>query len=126
MTMARDDATASPARARASLGIADVMVKDETRGSGCRRSRFSASATRWRGCGERGNDVTDLACATAGNHGRAVARVARERGLEAHVYVPIGTSPERIAALRAEDAHVVVTTVDYDETVRLMARDAAA
>jgi diaminopropionate ammonia-lyase len=41
------------------------------------------------------------------------------------VYVPIGTLPSRIDALRSEGAHVVVTSVGYDETVRLMADDAA-
>ena len=109
-----------------SIGIGDLMVKDET-------SRFGLPAFKILGVRyavarlvESGAEVTDVACATAGNHGRAVARVARERGLEAHVYVPIGTSPPRIAALRDEHAHVVVTTVDYDDTVRAMARDAEA
>jgi diaminopropionate ammonia-lyase len=111
----------------ASIGIADVLVKDET-------ARFDLPAFKILGVRyavarlqrESARGLTDLACATAGNHGRAVARVAKERGLSAHVYLPFGTSPATIAALRADDAHVAVTTVGYDETVRIMARDAAS
>lgn len=109
----------------ASVGIADVLVKDET-------ARFGLPAFKILGVRyavarllQERSGVTDLACATAGNHGRAVARVAQERGLGAHVYVPIGTPPAAVGALRAEDAHVVVTTEDYDGTVRRMAADAA-
>lgn len=43
-----------------------------------------------------------------------------------HVYVPVGTADARVAALRAEGADVVVTTVGYDAAVRLMAQDSAA
>lgn len=110
----------------ASIGIADVLVKDES-------ARFGLPAFKILGVryavaklvAEAGRAITDLTCATAGNHGRAVARVARERGLMSHVYVPIGTRPDTVAALRAEDAHVVITTDDYDGTVRAMAADAA-
>src|SRR4051794_25749884 len=34
-----------------------------------------------------------LVTATDGNHGRAVARVARMRGVAAHILVPAGTAP---------------------------------
>jgi diaminopropionate ammonia-lyase len=106
------------------IGIGELLVKDET-------GRFGLTAFKILGVRyamhrvAAGRALTDVACATAGNHGLAVARVARERGLEAHIYVPVGTAPARIDALRAEDAHVVVTSVDYDDTVRLMADDAA-
>jgi diaminopropionate ammonia-lyase len=108
------------------LGVADVLVKDETARFGL--SSFKILGARYamvRLIREQGAALTDVACATAGNHGLAVARVAAEQGLDAHVYVPLDTSPARIKALRAEGAHLVVTSVDYDETVRLMADDAA-
>ncbi|MGH9329043.1 MAG: diaminopropionate ammonia-lyase [Vicinamibacterales bacterium] len=65
-----------------------------------------------------------VACATAGNHGRAVARVARERGLRATVYVPAGTVRERIDAIASEGADVIVHDRGYDDAVATMARDA--
>jgi len=65
-----------------------------------------------------------LACVTAGNHGRAVARVARLNGLRAHVVVPAGTVPSRISAIAREGAEVIVSEVGYDEAVNALARDA--
>lgn len=111
----------------AALGVADVFIKDETARFGL--SSFKILGARYaiaRLIREQGSALTDVACATAGNHGLAVARVAAERGLDAHVYVPIGISPTRLNALRGEGAHVIVTSVDYDDTVRLMADDAVA
>ena len=108
-----------------SLGVADVLVKDETARFGL--PAFKVLGVRYAVAKLLARDdgrITNVTCATAGNHGRAVARVARECGLDAHIYVPIGTPPASIAALRAESAHVIVTSVDYDETVRVMADDA--
>jgi diaminopropionate ammonia-lyase len=59
-----------------------------------------------------------LVCATDGNHGRAVAWMARNRGLNAHVLVPAGTAPARIEAIEGEGARVDVVAADYDEAVR--------
>jgi diaminopropionate ammonia-lyase len=42
------------------------------------------------------------------------------------VYVPAGSPASVVDALRGEGADVVVTDVGYDDTVRLMARDAAS
>ncbi len=125
------DATPTPLRAlpglARSLGLAGVMVKDES-------ARFGLPAFKIVGaryaiarlveCSRTA--ITHLACATAGNHGRAVARVAHERGLQAHVYVPAGTAAARIDALRDEGADVTVTDVAYDETVARMAWEADA
>jgi diaminopropionate ammonia-lyase len=47
-----------------------------------------------------------LACATDGNHGRAVARMARLLGFEAIVLVPNDMVPARIEAIRSEGAEV--------------------
>jgi diaminopropionate ammonia-lyase len=66
----------------------------------------------------RDTDAQTLVCATDGNHGRAVAWMARDRGLAAHVLVPAGTAPARIAAIEAEGARVGVIDGDYDEAVR--------
>ena len=105
------------------LGLAEVLVKDES----CRFGlpAFKILGTRYAVARliERGA-VGDVACATAGNHGRALARAARLSGLTAHVYVPRGTVPARSAAIRAESAIVVEADADYDECVRIMAHEA--
>src|SRR4051812_11598486 len=58
-----------------------------------------------------------LVTATDGNHGRAVARVARMRGIAAHILVPAGTAHARIDGIASEGAHVEVVDGSYDEAV---------
>ena len=109
----------------AALGIGDLLIKDETARFGLPAFKITGARYAIGKLVARQKYLRHLACATAGNHGRAVARAAYDAGLEAHVYVPIGTMRSRIEVLRLEGAHVVVTSSDYDETVRLMAADAA-
>jgi diaminopropionate ammonia-lyase len=108
------------------LGISDLLVKDESRRFGLPAFKIVGARYAIEQLLARHPDVAHVAAATAGNHGRAVARVAREKGLHAHIYVPSGTSPARIAALADERAEVTVSEVPYDETVRLLAADASA
>jgi diaminopropionate ammonia-lyase len=65
-----------------------------------------------------------LVCATEGNHGRAVARVARDHGLDARIYVSADTSHARTEALAQEGAEVVIVEGNYDDAVRTAADDA--
>ncbi len=66
-----------------------------------------------------------LAAATDGNHGRAVAHVARLLGFSCRIFVPEGTSPARIGAIEGEGAEVVVVDGDYDDAVERSAEEAA-
>jgi diaminopropionate ammonia-lyase len=63
-----------------------------------------------------------LVAATDGNHGRAVARMARLLKLRAHILVPADTAVARIEAISSEGAEVEVVRGDYDDAV---ARSAA-
>jgi diaminopropionate ammonia-lyase len=58
-----------------------------------------------------------LACATDGNHGRAVARMARWLGFEAIVLVPEDMSPARIEAIASEGAEVRTIDGTYDDAI---------
>ncbi|MCZ7534205.1 MAG: diaminopropionate ammonia-lyase [Acidimicrobiia bacterium] len=62
-----------------------------------------------------------LATATDGNHGRAVARIARLLGLDAKVWVPIDMVKARIDAIYAEGATVTVVDGSYDDAVKVAA-----
>jgi diaminopropionate ammonia-lyase len=66
----------------------------------------------------------ELVTATDGNHGRAVARVARWLGCRATVFMPAETVPARVEAISAEGADVKVVEADYDATVLLAAAHA--
>jgi diaminopropionate ammonia-lyase len=59
----------------------------------------------------------ELVTATDGNHGRAVAWMARLLGLEARVFVPRVVSERARAAIAAEGATVTVGGDSYDEAV---------
>lgn len=65
---------------------------------------------------------TRLVAATDGNHGRAVARMARWLGWEATILVPRGTAAARIEGIAGEGALVEVVDGSYDDAVARSAR----
>ncbi|WP_033038087.1 diaminopropionate ammonia-lyase [Streptomyces monomycini] len=67
-----------------------------------------------------------LVTATDGNHGCALAHVARLLGVTARVVVPDVVASEAIEAIRREGAEVVVVAEDYDTAVARAAADADA
>ncbi len=109
------------------MGVTEVLVKDESH-------RFGHSSFKILGVGYAVARLLDsrvadaapvvLASATDGNHGHALARLARHRGLRAHIYVHQLTRSERIEAIRSEGAEVVVVPGTYDDAVRASVRDA--
>ena len=62
--------------------------------------------------------------ATDGNHGRGVAWTARVLGQKAVVYMPKGSAAERLENIKAQGAQAKITEYNYDDTVRMAARDA--
>jgi diaminopropionate ammonia-lyase len=69
-------------------------------------------------------EVELLVAATDGNHGRAVAAVARARGYRAEIIVPCGTPNSKIEAIEAYGAAVVAVPGNYDEAVAAAAERA--
>jgi diaminopropionate ammonia-lyase len=65
-----------------------------------------------------------LAAATDGNHGRAVARMAKLLDLSARIFVPAGTAAARIEGIESEGATCEVVDGTYDEAVAISAREA--
>jgi diaminopropionate ammonia-lyase len=99
-----------------------VLLKDESERMGL--PAFKILGASWaieRALRERG-DVHTLVAASAGNHGRAVARVARERGLGCRVFLPERSAPARRAAIEGEGAEVIVGG-GYEEAVAAAARE---
>ncbi|HKY67805.1 MAG TPA: pyridoxal-phosphate dependent enzyme [Acidimicrobiales bacterium] len=62
-----------------------------------------------------------LVAATDGNHGRAVAHMARLLGLSATILVPDGTADARIDGIASEGAEVVEAPGTYDDAITLSA-----
>ena len=65
-----------------------------------------------------------LTTATDGNHGRGVAWAAERLGQKAVIYMPKGSAPSRVTAIRSHGAAVEVTDLNYDDAVRLACRKA--
>ncbi|MEA2282500.1 MAG: diaminopropionate ammonia-lyase [Solirubrobacteraceae bacterium] len=64
-----------------------------------------------------------LVAATDGNHGRAVARMARLLDLPARIFVPEDMVPARRTAIASEGAEVLVVDGGYDAAVARSARE---
>ena len=123
------------------LGLGKVFVKDESSRLGLPAFKvLGASWAVYRALEERiGEDFGDwqeiselrerleplrplsLVAATDGNHGRAVARVARLLELGARIFVPDDMVPARREAIADEGAEVIVVDGTYDEAVGLSA-----
>jgi diaminopropionate ammonia-lyase len=67
-----------------------------------------------------------LAAATDGNHGRAVAHMARLLGFQARIFVPRGTAEARIRAIESEGAVCTVVDGDYDDAIARSAEEMSA
>lgn len=105
----------------AELGFESLSVKDETSRMGLPAFKIlGASWATERALG-RAPKARILIAASAGNHGRAVAREAARRGLGCRVFLPARSAAPRRAAIRGEGAEVVVVDGDYEDAVRLAA-----
>jgi len=130
----------------AKLGIKGIYIKDESH-------RFGLNAFKVLGgsyamakyiAGLVGRDVSEMPyerliskqlrdeigqvtffTATDGNHGRSVAWAAAKLGQKAVVYMPAGSSAARLENIRAEGAQAGIIDGNYDDAVRLAAREAA-
>ena len=116
------------------LGLGSVWIKDET-------GRFGINAFKIVGVRYAAHRLGDarlargLICATAGNHGRAVARVARDKGVPCTVFVPaarpdahateLHTRSSRVGAMRADGAQVVEVNGSYEDAVARAAEHGA-
>src|SRR5262245_46719173 len=111
----------------AELGAGRLLVKDESARLGL--PAFKILGASWaidRVLAGRARSPATLGAATAGSHGRAVARVAAQRGRAARVMIPDGVHPAAVAAIAAEGAEVIRVGGSYDDAVRQAALDAGA
>jgi diaminopropionate ammonia-lyase len=118
------------------LGLGAVLVKDESdrfglpafKFLGASRGVYLALCQRlggepaWRDVADlrrafAGLDGVRLVAASAGNHGRAVARMARLIGVPAVVLLPAGTAAPMVASIAGEGAEVRLIDGGYDDSV---------
>ena len=116
-------------RTAAELGLGAAYLKDEGlraplgafkllgAGYAMARALCGDGDLSWEKAAESGKKAV-FYTATDGNHGRAVAYMARAFGCRAVVLMPAGASRERFETIAAEGAEVTVEDANYDECVR--------
>lgn len=104
------------------LKVKNICVKDES-------YRFGLNAFKGLGASyalekiikhNPKDDYTFVSC-TDGNHGRALAWRAKNLGYKAIIFMPKGSEERRVKAIEKYDAKVIVTDMNYDDTVRYAA-----
>lgn len=100
-----------------SLGVAAVLVKDESSRLGLPAFKILGASWAVERALREQPKTTTLVAASAGNHGRAVARVAATRGLRCRVFLPRRSLPARREAIAGEGADVVVVDGSYEDAV---------
>ena len=133
----RETALVDAPRLAQKLGVAKVFVKDETSRFGLPSFKvLGASWATYFALRERLGPIPDgpltteclqawaspvrpltLIAASDGNHGRAVARVARWFGLGSRIFIPSFVSDGRRRTIEAEGAELVVIDGVYDAAV---------
>ncbi len=99
------------------FNVNSIWVKDES-------NRFGTNALKILGASyavnhfSQNEKIIGICTATDGNHGRAVAWAAKQKGLKAVVFVPHYTTLHRIEAIRQEGAKVIVSKGVYDQAVK--------
>lgn len=71
-------------------------------------------------------EYTDVALATCGNYGVAVALAARLAGLGCHIFIPAGYHTERLAEMEALGGYIHRPAGNYEDVVRLSSERANA
>ena len=109
------------------MGLAALWIKDESQRFGL--GSFKALGGAYgvaRVVAEAGVPPANItvACASDGNHGRAVAWGANRAGCRARVYLPSHVSRSRGEAIEAWGARVIRVEGEYDEAVAQAAADA--
>ena len=99
------------------LGLASVSLKDESLRLGLPAFKILGASWAIERALREQPGIDTLVAASAGNHGRAVARVAAVRGLCCRVFLPARAAPARRAAIAEEGAEVVIVAGTYEEAV---------
>jgi diaminopropionate ammonia-lyase len=125
----------------AKLGVQRVWVKDESSRLGLPAYKIlGASWATYRALEQRFGEFAawdtikdlsgqlyshrrlELTTASEGNHGRAVARMARWLGLSANILLPASAAHARVERIRDEGARVTMIDGSYDDAVEAAAR----
>jgi len=106
------------ARLAQACGVKSVVAKDESARFGLNSFKILGASWAMARIAEYTWPVPRFAAATAGNHGRAVAWMARELRAGATIFVPSDTMLRRVQNIHKEGAEVRIVQGNYDDAVR--------
>jgi len=109
----------------AALGLGGLAIKDESDRLGLPAFKVLGASWAVEQALVRWPRASAIVAASAGNHGRAVAHVAADRGRSCRIYLPYGADGERVRAIAAEGADIVLATGGYEVAVAAAEADAA-
>jgi len=100
------------------LGINRLLLKDESKRFGLGSFKALGASYAMNNQIQKNPQIEVFCTATDGNHGRAVAWMSRKLGRKAVIYMPKGTVPARVDAIKNEGAEVFVIGGGYDAAVK--------
>jgi diaminopropionate ammonia-lyase len=109
----------------AELGVGAVLVKDESHRLGLPAFKILGASWAVERALREDQGAHTLVAASAGNHGRAVARAAALRGMACRIYLPARPLAVRREAIASEGAEVVIVDGTYEDAVAAAAQAAA-
>lgn len=101
------------------LGLKGIYIKDESYRFGLNAFKALGASYAVHCALESNPDIAEFVAATDGNHGRAVAWAASQKGRRATIFMPDGSADCRVQAIRDTGAEVTVTELNYDDAVRM-------
>ena len=101
------------------LGIGDLLIKDESHRFGLNAFKALGASYAMKRQLKKYPQIKVFCTATDGNHGRAVAWMAKKLQRKAIIYMPKETVSARIKAVEKEGGEVFVTEESYDISVKM-------
>ena len=102
-----------------SLGIKTLFIKDESYRLGLNAFKGLGASYAMTKQLEKNSNIETFCTATDGNHGKAVAWMARKLEKKAVIYMPKGTAEDRVRAIEKEGAKVYIIDGGYDIAVKM-------
>jgi diaminopropionate ammonia-lyase len=106
------------------LGAGAVALKDESRRLGLPAFKILGASWAVERSLRQHPQAHTLLAGSAGNHGRAIAHLAAQRGLNCRIFLPSSASPARRDAIAGEGAEVIVVAGGFDDAIALAAAEA--
>ena len=100
------------------LGVQSVFIKDDSQRLGLNAFKGLGASYAMHKQLEKNPNIEVFCTATDGNHGKAVAWMARKLSKKAVIYMPKGTVSDRVKAIEKEGAKVIVIDGGYDDAVK--------